>query len=92
MRETYGQTLVELGRESQDIVVLDADLRVISANRCFYQTFKVTPEEVQGQSVYELGNRQWDIPKLREALLGALEALGEWASAVTIDVDPLDMM
>lgn len=33
-----------------------------------------------------------DILKLREALLGALETLGEWASAVTIDVDPLDMM
>jgi len=62
----YAEGIVETVHEP--LVVLDADLRIISANRCFYQTFKVTPEEVQGQSVYELGNRQWDIPKLRELL------------------------
>ena len=50
------------------LLVLNADLRVTSANRSFYQTFKVTPEETLGQFIYDLGNRQWDIPKLRELL------------------------
>ena len=49
-------------------LILNADLRVTSANRSFYQTFKVTPEETLGQFIYDLGNRQWDIPGLRELL------------------------
>jgi two-component system, cell cycle sensor histidine kinase PleC len=50
------------------LLILNADLRVISANRSFYQTFKVTPEDTLGQLVYELGDRQWDIPRLRDLL------------------------
>ena len=45
----------------EPLLVLDADLRVISANRSFYQTFKVAPEETEGQLIYDLGNRQWDL-------------------------------
>jgi two-component system CheB/CheR fusion protein len=48
--------------------VLDADLKVVSANRNFYQIFKTKPEETEGQVVYDIGNRQWNIPKLRELL------------------------
>jgi len=62
----YAESIVETVRES--LVVLDADLRVISANRSFYQTFKVTTEETERQLIYKLGNHQWDIPKLRELL------------------------
>jgi PAS domain-containing protein len=49
----------------QPLLLLDADLRVKSVNNAFYQTFKVKPEETGGQLIYELGNRQWDIPRLR---------------------------
>jgi PAS domain S-box-containing protein len=49
-------------------LVLDADLKIISANRNFYRTFKVTPGETIGSFIYDLGNKQWDIPKLRELL------------------------
>ncbi len=49
-------------------LVLDNDLRVVTANRAFYKGFAVTPEETDGRLVYDLGNRQWDIPKLRELL------------------------
>ena len=62
----YAESIVETVRES--LIVIDADLRVISANRSFYKTFKVTQEEIKGQLLYELSNRQWDIPKLRELL------------------------
>jgi PAS domain S-box-containing protein len=62
----YAESIVDTVREG--LVVLDADLRVISANRFFYATFKVKPGETEGQLLYDLGNRQWDIPKLRELL------------------------
>ena len=62
----YAESIVDTVREG--LLVLDADLRVISANRSFYETFKVKPGETEGQLVYDLGNRQWNIPKLRELL------------------------
>ncbi len=62
----YAESIVDTVREG--LVVLDENLRVISANRSFYKTFKVKPGETEGQLVYDLGNRQWNIPKLRELL------------------------
>ncbi|MCG6917990.1 MAG: PAS domain S-box protein [Deltaproteobacteria bacterium] len=62
----YAESIVETVREG--LVVLDVNLRVISANRSFYETFQVKPGETEGQLLYDLGNRQWDIPKLRELL------------------------
>jgi PAS domain S-box-containing protein len=47
-------------------VVLREDLRVETANAAFYNTFKVAPAETVGRAFYELGNGQWNIPKLRE--------------------------
>ncbi|MDD4953927.1 MAG: hypothetical protein PHG40_03355 [Candidatus Omnitrophica bacterium] len=52
----------------QSLLVLDGDLKVVSASRYFYEVFKVKPEETENQLIYDLGNRQWDIPKLRELL------------------------
>jgi diguanylate cyclase (GGDEF)-like protein/PAS domain S-box-containing protein len=48
--------------------VLDRDLRVVIASRSFYEFFKVKPEETVGQFIYDLGDKQWDISKLRELL------------------------
>jgi len=52
----------------EPMLVLNADLRVRRANRSFYRTFRVTPEETVGRLVYDLGNQQWDIPWLRKLL------------------------
>jgi PAS domain S-box-containing protein len=57
-----------LGSVREPLVVLDSDLKVVKANHSFYRTFKVKPEETEGLLIYDLGNRQWDIPKLRELL------------------------
>ena len=62
----YAESIVETVREP--LLVLDADLKIISANRNFYRTFKVAPGETIGSFIYNLGNKQWDIPKLRELL------------------------
>ena len=48
--------------------MLDSDLKVVKANHAFYQTFNVKPDETEGILIYDLGNRQWNIPKLRELL------------------------
>lgn len=68
MREAgiYAEAIVETVREP--LIILDADLKVVSANRAFYLTFKVAREETMGRGIYDLGNGQWDIPKLRELL------------------------
>jgi len=50
------------------LLVLRADLRVNTANEAFYKNFQVAPEETEGTLIYDLGNRQWNIPKLRELL------------------------
>jgi PAS domain S-box-containing protein len=62
----YAESIVGTVREP--LLVLDADLKIISANRNFYKTFKVMPDETIGSFIYDLGNKQWDIPKLRELL------------------------
>ena len=45
-------------------MILDADLKVITANPSFYTTFKVSQKDTEGKFVFELGNHQWDIPDL----------------------------
>ena len=62
----YAESIVDTVREP--LIVLDADLKVVSANRAFYQTFKTKPAETEGQLIYDIGNQQWNIPNLRELL------------------------
>jgi PAS domain S-box-containing protein len=64
--QKHAESLVETIREP--LLVLTADLKVVSANQSFYQTFKVTPEETEGRFIYSVGNHQWDIPALRKLL------------------------
>ena len=59
----YMATLVDVARES--FLILDADLRVITANPVFYQGFQVTPAQTEKRLLYELGNGQWNIPELK---------------------------
>jgi PAS domain S-box-containing protein len=58
--------LVETVREG--ILVLEPDLTIHFANRSFCHTFAVAPEHTVGRKLYEIGNGQWDIPKLRTSL------------------------
>lgn len=48
--------------------MLNKDLIITSANRAFYQTFRTSGAETEGCLIYDLGNRQWDIPALRTLL------------------------
>jgi formate hydrogenlyase transcriptional activator len=62
----FTQSVVETVREP--LIVLASDLVVIKANRSFYETFRMTPEETEGQFLYNIGDNVWDIPSLRELL------------------------
>ncbi len=59
----YAESIVNTVPEP--LLILDAHLHVKSANLAFYRTFKVTIEDTIDKYLYELGNRQWDIPELR---------------------------
>jgi two-component system CheB/CheR fusion protein len=62
----YAESIINTVREP--LIAMDQDLRVVSVSRSFYEVFRVKPEETVGQLIYDLGNKQWDIPKLRELL------------------------
>ncbi|WP_414581408.1 chemotaxis protein CheB [Scytonema sp. PCC 10023] len=62
----YAEAIVETVREP--LLVLNLDLRVITANRSFYNTFHVRPVETEQHLIFELGNGQWNIPELRSLL------------------------
>jgi len=62
----FTKSIINTVREP--LIILYEDLSIALANRSFYQAFKVKPEETEGKLIYDLGNRQWDIPKLRELL------------------------
>jgi two-component system CheB/CheR fusion protein len=62
----YAQSIVDTVREP--LVVLNWTFEVVSASRAFYEMFGVTKKETMGKVLYELGNNQWDIPRLHELL------------------------
>jgi two-component system, chemotaxis family, CheB/CheR fusion protein len=62
----HADALIENAREA--ILVLDGKLQVVSANLAFCQQFEVSRQETQNRAIYELGDGQWNIPKLRELL------------------------
>ncbi|MFC1928366.1 ATP-binding protein [Chloroflexota bacterium] len=62
----FAENVIDTVREP--LLALDGELRIVKVSRSFYEFFKVKPEETVGQLIYDLGNKQWDIPKLRELL------------------------
>jgi two-component system CheB/CheR fusion protein len=62
----FAEAVVATVREP--LLVLDAGLRVRTANQAFYSLFHMESRDVVGQQIYEVGGRRWDIPKLRELL------------------------
>lgn len=63
---TYIKTVVDVVREP--VLILDSDLRVMTANESFFRTFQVELKDTQNKHVYELGDGQWDIPALKKLL------------------------
>ncbi|MEQ1529395.1 MAG: chemotaxis protein CheB [Methylococcales bacterium] len=66
LARNLAESVVDTIREP--LLVLDGDLRVVSANRAFYQYFQVLVADTVGRKVFDLGNSQWNIPALRDLL------------------------
>jgi two-component system CheB/CheR fusion protein len=64
----YVEAIVESMREP--LLVLGSNMHVQRANKGYYHFFVVTPHETEGRSFYDLGNGQWNIPRLRTLLEG----------------------
>ena len=62
----YAESIIATVREP--LLVLDGQIRIVSANAAFYRTFDVDPAQTEGRCLYELGDGQWDVPVLRELL------------------------
>ena len=67
----YANNIIATLREP--FLVINGDLKVHTANRSFYESFRTTPQETEGRFLYDLGNGQWDIPGLRAVLNDVLE-------------------
>ena len=62
----YAEGIIET--MSEPLLVLDGELRVMRANSAFYSCFKTNPAETEQVFLYDLGNKQWNIPRLRTLL------------------------
>ena len=63
---TYIKTVVDVAREP--MVILDTDFKIMAANEPFYDTFKAPGKDTEGESLFEIGNGQWNIPVLKDLL------------------------
>ena len=73
--KNLAEGIVDTVREP--LVTLDGKLNVVAANDAFYRLFQVESDTTLAQSFFELGNRQWDIPALRELLEKVLPQNGQ---------------
>ncbi len=74
--KNYAETIVET--VVQPLLVLDLNLRAITANHAFYETFQVTPAQTEHRSKIDLGNGLWNIPGLRSILEAILAENAEF--------------
>jgi two-component system CheB/CheR fusion protein len=66
LAQKAAEAIVDTVREP--FLVLDEGLNVILASRAFYHAFEVSREVTLGRPIFQLGDRQWDIPQLRKLL------------------------
>ncbi|MGA9869475.1 MAG: PAS domain-containing protein, partial [Acetobacteraceae bacterium] len=81
----YAEAIVQTTR--QPLVILDAELRVRSANPAFHARFDLAPAKTEGRRIYELHDGDWDIPELR-ALLEEVLRDHQKAEDVAVELGP----
>ena len=68
VKDSLGFAVSIIDTVREPLAILDPQLRVQYANRSFYQTFAVTPQDTENRLIYDLGNGQWNIPRLKTLL------------------------
>ena len=66
----YAESIVTIVREP--LIILNSKLRILTANRAFYRMFETSEEDTEGKYLFELGNKQWNIPGLKKMLFKIL--------------------
>jgi len=77
LSESYEYAEAMFGIIREAVIVLDENLSVKTANNAFYKLFKLTEGDIQGNLIYELSNRRWNIPRLRRLLEDVIPANAE---------------
>jgi two-component system CheB/CheR fusion protein len=88
LEESYNYSQTIIATIHEPMVVLTSNFRVKSANKSFYKKFNVTVEETERKPLFELGNKQWDIPKLRELLESILTKNSHFENFMVTHVFP----
>ena len=68
LNQSYDYSEAIIATMPNPMLILDKSLRVKSASKIFYEKFKVNEAETEGVFLYDLGNRQWNIPYLRDRI------------------------
>ena len=64
--QKFAESVVDTVRTP--LMVLDTNLKILSANFAFYHKFMTTKEAIVDRSLFELDSKVWDIPELRNLL------------------------
>lgn len=83
--EAYFRPIVHTIREP--LLVLDAELRIVSANRGFYRLTGMAPAQVEGEHLFRIGEGHWDHPELR-ALLEEVLPADRRSEDLELEIDP----
>ena len=78
LNESYLYSDAILSNIHESLLVLDKDFRIVSASKSFYKKFSFTPEETEGILLFDIGNKEWDIPALRNLLEDVLPKKSEF--------------
>ena len=64
----FARSIFETVDESLLVLIEDDGFRIQKANKAFYNTFQITPEETENQFLFRVRQGEWDIPDLRSRL------------------------
>lgn len=88
LEESYNYSQTIIATIHEPMLVLNSNLNVKSANKSFYKKFNVSKEETEGKPLFELGNKQWNIPKLHELLESILSKNSHFENFMVTHVFP----
>lgn len=66
--ESYEYSNAIIATLHEPLVILDKNLKIKTTNKAFFSLFKLEKEDTEGKLLFELENKQWNIPSLRELL------------------------
>jgi two-component system, chemotaxis family, CheB/CheR fusion protein len=88
LNDSYNYSEAIISTIHEPMIILDKDLRIKSANNSFYKTFLLSEKDTEGTLLYDLADKRWDIPRLRELLEGIIPRNTEFQNFEVIHTFP----